>query len=363
MSPDDRLRYSLFAPAQPTSATLQQLSRLLLARYPGAKTRRIGKDADERHLPDEIFVAEEASILGGGPWPADSVLFGATKAPRSTAASPDEPDMMWIDLSVLVQKDVVDTAAALLGEIAVAFGPLWGSMTLGSTQSSLFHGGTPKHGLPRLYPEDAAPVAPPELGWLNYWSRPVCELLRFPDATKMTDVDLVARSREVKGGWIVALTQKPIEVDRPEDLDALRRGYERFAEVGGIAAHARRDAQLSEDRQALYEETADELRRLLGRRARLATLRDLNAPDFIIENEAESVADAEQRWTELSAMWRLPHRRDERTAWLRRAFEEARAKVVEELEIEIRAGAGSRDDVTSFLAGVGSDAEYEKLVE
>ena len=37
------------------------------------------------------------------------------------------------------------------------------------------------------------------------------------------------------GGWVVQLTDAPLDLDNPAHLDALKRAYERFPEIGGRA--------------------------------------------------------------------------------------------------------------------------------
>ncbi len=56
--------------------------------------------------------------------------------------------------------------------------------------------------------------------------------LGFPDAAR--DADLLSRSRRTAtGGWVVKLTDAPLDLDNPAHLDALKRAYERFPEIGG----------------------------------------------------------------------------------------------------------------------------------
>jgi hypothetical protein len=38
------------------------------------------------------------------------------------------------------------------------------------------------------------------------------------------------------GGWVVRLTDAPLDLDNPAQLDALKRTYERFPEIGGRSA-------------------------------------------------------------------------------------------------------------------------------
>jgi hypothetical protein len=54
----------------------------------------------------------------------------------------------------------------------------------------------------------------------------------FPDAAR--DAELLSRVRRTaSGGWVVQLTDAPIDLDNPAHLDALKRAYERFPEIGG----------------------------------------------------------------------------------------------------------------------------------
>ena len=73
------------------------------------------------------------------------------------------------------------------------------------------------------------------LGWLNYWSDAAAEAIGFPDPAR--DADLISRSRRTAtGGWVVQLTDTPLDLDNPAHLDALLRAYERFPEIGGRSA-------------------------------------------------------------------------------------------------------------------------------
>ncbi|RKH36371.1 hypothetical protein D7Y13_02270 [Corallococcus praedator] len=92
------------------------------------------------------------------------------------------------------------------------------------------------HGLPSLkLPWDrSTPEIPHFLGWLNYWSAAAAQAIGFPDPTR--DTDLLSRARRTaSGGWVVQLTDAPLDLDNPAHLDALKRAYERFPEIGGRA--------------------------------------------------------------------------------------------------------------------------------
>jgi len=92
----------------------------------------------------------------------------------------------------------------------------------------------PSHGLPWLKQswDIPAPEIPHYLGWLNYWSAAAAQAIGFPDPVR--DAELLSRARRTaSGGWIVQLTDAPLELDNPTHLEALKRAYERFPQIGG----------------------------------------------------------------------------------------------------------------------------------
>jgi hypothetical protein len=92
----------------------------------------------------------------------------------------------------------------------------------------------PPHGLPslKLPRYNPAPEIPHYLGWLNYWSAAAAEAIGFPDPAR--DAELRSRARRTAtGGWVVQLTDAPLDLDIPAHLDALKRAYERFPTIGG----------------------------------------------------------------------------------------------------------------------------------
>ncbi|WNG32018.1 hypothetical protein F0U62_42590 [Cystobacter fuscus] len=98
--------------------------------------------------------------------------------------------------------------------------------------------GVPPRGLPALRFSNyiRSPEIPRRLGWLNYWSAAAARAIGFPDPAR--DADLLSRSRSTAtGGWVVQLTESPLDLDDSTHLDALKRAYERFPEIGGRAAH------------------------------------------------------------------------------------------------------------------------------
>ncbi|ATB30756.1 hypothetical protein MEBOL_004218 [Melittangium boletus DSM 14713] len=92
----------------------------------------------------------------------------------------------------------------------------------------------PPKGLPSLnLPwELSEPEIPHYLGWLNYWSAAAARAIGFPDPAR--DAELLSRARRTAtGGWVVRLTDAPLDLDNPAHLDALKRAYARFPEIGG----------------------------------------------------------------------------------------------------------------------------------
>jgi hypothetical protein len=89
-------------------------------------------------------------------------------------------------------------------------------------------------GLPLLNPPEKirSPEIPHYLGWLNYWSAAAAQAIGFPDPVR--DAEFLTRAqRTPSGGWVVQLTDAPLDYDNPAHLDALKRAYERFPEIGG----------------------------------------------------------------------------------------------------------------------------------
>jgi hypothetical protein len=94
----------------------------------------------------------------------------------------------------------------------------------------------PPHGLPLVrHPREMpSPEIPYHLGWWNYWSAAAARAVGFPDPER--DAELLARARSTStGGWVLRLTDAPLDLDNPAHLDTLLRAYERFPEIGGRA--------------------------------------------------------------------------------------------------------------------------------
>ncbi|WP_043433729.1 DUF5953 family protein [Cystobacter fuscus] len=128
---------------------------------------------------------------------------------------------------------------AAIGEGACAF---WGHATPSNaaveisrqTRDPVRKPGIPPRGLPvlKLAEHMRSPEIPHRLGWLNYWSAAAARAIGFPEPA--LDAELLSRARRTAtGGWVVRLTDAPLDLDNPAHLDALKRAYERFPEIGG----------------------------------------------------------------------------------------------------------------------------------
>jgi hypothetical protein len=142
--------------------------------------------------------------------------------------------------------DATGSAAAdVLAAIGEAARGFWGHATpfnaaveiAQQTRDPVRKPGVPPRGLPvlKLAEHIRSPEIPHRLGWLNYWSAAAARAIGFPDPAQ--DADLLSRARRMaSGGWVVQLTDAPLDLDNPAHLDALLRAYERFPEIGGRSA-------------------------------------------------------------------------------------------------------------------------------
>ena len=80
-----------------------------------------------------------------------------------------------------------------------------------------------------------SPELPHFLGWLNYWSDAAARAIGFPDPSR--DAELLSRAkRTATGGWVVRLTDAPLDFNDPTHLETLKLAYGRFPAIGGRSA-------------------------------------------------------------------------------------------------------------------------------
>ncbi|MGE6763743.1 DUF5953 family protein [Corallococcus interemptor] len=161
---------------------------------------------------------------------------------RFDVFSPGGQPQFEVHAELPLDKPVIAAASALLEAVAEGARSYWGHASpygYGTEVAQQFRRSpdapelSPR-GLPMLnMPEKSPrPETPYFLGWLNYWSAAAAEVIGFPDPAR--DAELLSRARRTpSGGWIVQLTDTPLDYDNPAHLAALKRTYERFPAIGG----------------------------------------------------------------------------------------------------------------------------------
>ncbi|MCY1032946.1 DUF5953 family protein [Corallococcus sp. BB11-1] len=163
------------------------------------------------------------------------------------SAAPGGQTQLDVQAELPLDATTLASAEAVLEAVAEGAHAHWGRMTPGNasmeialqTARTVKAGGpagppAPPRGLPalKLCEDIRSPEIPYYLGWLNYWSAATVRTLGFPDPAR--DAELLSRSRRTPtGGWVVRLTEAPLDLDNPSHLEALLRAYERFPEIGG----------------------------------------------------------------------------------------------------------------------------------
>ncbi|WP_253899488.1 DUF5953 family protein [Corallococcus carmarthensis] len=164
---------------------------------------------------------------------------------RSGRLSPGRQARLEVHAEIPLDAPAIAAAAAVLEAVAEGSHAYWGHVSpygYGSEVAQQFrrspHGPErsprrlPMLNLPEKLP---TPATPWFLGWLNYWSAATAKTIGFPDPAR--DAELLTRARRTaSNGWVVQLTDEPLAYDNPAHLDALKRTYERFPEIGGRAA-------------------------------------------------------------------------------------------------------------------------------
>lgn len=164
---------------------------------------------------------------------------------RSAPVSPGGQPQLQVHAKVPLDAALLAKGADVLEAVAEGTRAFWGHATPDGAAGdiaeqiapTLAGPPSPPRGLPalKLFEHIRSPEIPYYLGWLNYWSAAAAQALGFPDPAQ--DAELLTRARRTpSGGWVVKLTDAPLELDTPSHLDALKRAYERFPEIGGRSA-------------------------------------------------------------------------------------------------------------------------------
>ncbi len=303
------LTFILCAPPYDDEPTL--LGRLvptLRPHFPGAAERVLPVDCDERIAlrlsgDDDAIAFEGGSALPGAGFRAVVTLWAKDPWRR---APEGEPRDTAIEVITPATAGLIEAAPTILADLASTVSARWGFAEVGNLDEERRrpedHG---KLGLPELHEEllDGLPAA---LEWLNFWSAAACERLGIPASGPPLDTQGQQHARQVAGGWLLSLTREPLDLRNEEHLASLRRAYERFPEVGGVAEHRRHEQRLRTDTRELYDASLEALVRLLRSEINVAQLRHLNAGDVIVQR-GEKISDARrQRWAELRVLWTTP---------------------------------------------------------
>ncbi len=161
---------------------------------------------------------------------------------ESAISSPGGEPLLTVHATLPQDEPVVAAAVDMLENVAEGVRAKWGTVAPGPVREVIAVQVGPKSGNPdgpplglpmlKLPWNIRSPKVPRYLGWLNYWSAAAAEAIGFPDPSR--DAELLARARRTaSGGWVVSLTAAPLDLDKPEHLEALKRAYERFPEIGG----------------------------------------------------------------------------------------------------------------------------------
>jgi hypothetical protein len=210
---------------------------------------RLGWTVTDNHqlrpLPERDAWLAQAIRDGGFPLVCNNdesypvTVFGVGESARF---GPGGQALLEVHAELPLETSVLSAAAGMLegmGEGARAF---WGHATpfratveiSRQTRDPVRKPGVPPRGLPALKLPDKirSPEIPHRLGWLNYWSAAAAKAIGLPDPAR--DAELLTRARRTaSGGWVVQLTDAPLDLDNPAHLDALKRTYERFPVIGG----------------------------------------------------------------------------------------------------------------------------------
>ncbi|NVJ07315.1 hypothetical protein HUW63_18980 [Myxococcus sp. AM001] len=206
---------------------------------------RLSKGGRPIALPQRDAWLAENTVDGGFPLVCNgdaSYPVTVSGGGRPGLLSPGGQAQLEVHAELPLDKPVIAVAVAVLEGVAEGAAALWGRATPDDaaldiayqTAPTLEGPPSPRRGLPalKLFEHIRAPEIPYYLGWLNYWSAATAKAIGFPDPAR--DAELLTRAqRTVSGGWVVQLTDAPLDLGNPAHLDALKWAYERFPEIGG----------------------------------------------------------------------------------------------------------------------------------
>ena len=233
-------------PLSPTKTVLsavraiEEISRESLDVLVGMPPKRLrARDAFLRRElsqqnPNLLVIPSLCSRPGG---PGYMSILGSVRGP------PSQPEFLYAHVTVPSSR-AEELCGPLLCRLAEELNAWWGRASGGALStlvSSQFRPPTiggyeppsfkAPRGLPELTDSLDAPSRPYELGWLNWWSPESAELAGLGDPEKSGGVSLIRRDA---GGWLIELTPRPLDPTKADDLETLRKAFDRFPGVGRI---------------------------------------------------------------------------------------------------------------------------------
>ncbi|MBZ4370763.1 DUF5953 family protein [Corallococcus sp. AS-1-6] len=246
MTTRKRLELNVYAPAlvKNDGRTLAVVRGLELA-LPGLRLEwEIDKEGRPVEVPQrEAWLAEAATrgklpLLCNGDESYPVTISGMR---RFASASAGGQPQFQVHAKLPLDAPVVTAAADVLEAVTQGIRAYWGQATPDGAALDIAYQiaptregpPSPRRGLPalKLFQHIRSPEIPYYLGWLNYWSDAAARAIGFPAPAR--DSELLSRSRRTATGWLVQLTEAPLDLDDPAHLEALKQAYERFPEIGG----------------------------------------------------------------------------------------------------------------------------------
>ncbi|MGE6761278.1 DUF5953 family protein [Corallococcus interemptor] len=247
MATKRKMTLIVYAPALPSDdnrpvAMVHGMERA----FPGLRLEwRVSEDGRLIALPQRDAWLTEGTRDGGFPLVCNGderfpVMISGWEMPAESA--PAGQSQLEVHASLPLNTEGLSAVADVLEAVSQSARAHWGHATPFKTSVDIARQtrnrpddlDLPPRGLPVLTSPGAmrAPEIPHRLGWLNYWSAAAAKAIGFPDPGR--DAELLSRARRTaSGGWIVRLTDAPLDLDDPDHLEALKRTYERFPEIGG----------------------------------------------------------------------------------------------------------------------------------
>ncbi|MFP2902662.1 DUF5953 family protein [Corallococcus sp. 4LFB] len=247
MTPRKRLELNVYAPAlvRDDGRTLAVVRGVELA-LPGLRLEwELDKEGRPVEVPRrEAWLAEAATrgklpLLCNGDESYPVTISGLR---RFASASAGGQPQFQVHAKLPLDAPVITAASTVLEAVTEGARAYWGQATPDAAAVDIAYQiaptpegpPSPRRGLPalKLFQNIRSPEIPYYLGWLNFWSAAAARAIGFPDPAR--DAEWLSRARRTaSGGWVVQLTEAPLDLDDPSHLDALKRAYERFPGIGG----------------------------------------------------------------------------------------------------------------------------------